>query len=95
MDDYNPMMKDIKTLKAENESLLAQIKEKDQHIEQEAVYKMEERKKNDVLQFEIDSLRKRVELSQNISHQLKAKLINIAKEIVEIYGKEIKDKTKH
>ena len=32
MDDYNPMMKDIKTLKAENESLLAQIKEKDQHI---------------------------------------------------------------
>ena len=50
---------------------------------------MQERKKNDVLQFEIDSLRKRVELSQNISHQLKAKLINIAKEIVEIYGKEI------
>ena len=60
-------VKDIKTLKAENESLLAQIKEKYQHIELEAVYKMEERKKNDVLQFEIDSLRKRVELSQNIS----------------------------
>ena len=95
MDDYNPMMKDIKNLKAENESLLAHIKEKDQHIEQEAVYKTEERKKNDVLQFEIDSLRKRVELSKNSSHQLKDKLIKIAKEIVEIYGKEIKDKTKH
>ena len=56
---------------------------------------MEERKKNDNLRFEIDTLKKRVDLSQNINHQLKAKLINIAKDIVEIYGKEIKDKTKH
>ena len=95
MDEYNPIIRDMQRLKVENERLEAQLKEKSLQVEQEVTYKMEERKKNDNLRFEIDTLKKRVDLSQNINHQLKAKLINIAKDIVEIYGKEIKDKTKH
>lgn len=95
MDEYNPLIRDMQRLKVENERLEAQLKEKSLQVEQEVTYKMEERKKNDNLRFEIDTLKKRVDLSQNINHQLKAKLINIAKDIVEIYGKEIKDKTKH
>ena len=95
MDEYNPLIRDMKKLKVENERLEAELKEKSLQVEQEVTYKMEERKKNDNLRFEIDTLKKRVDLSQNINHQLKAKLINIAKDIVEIYGKEIKDKTKH
>ena len=95
MDEYNPLIRDMQRLKVEDERLEAQLKEKSLQVEQEVTYKMEERKKNDNLRFEIDTLKKRVDLSQNINHQLKAKLINIAKDIVEIYGKEIKDKTKH
>ena len=95
MDEYNPLIRDMQRLKVENERLEAQLKEKSLQVEQEVTYKMEERKKNDNLRFEIDTLKKRVDLSQNINHQLKAKLINIAKDIVEIYGKEMKDKTKH
>ena len=95
MDEYNPLIRDMQRLKVENERLEAQLKEKSLQVEQEVTYKIEERKKNDNLRFEIDTLKKRVDLSQNINHQLKAKLINIAKDIVEIYGKEIKDKTKH
>ena len=95
MDEYNPLIRDMQRLKVENERLEAQLKEKSLQVEQEVTYKMEEGKKNDNLRFEIDTLKKRVDLSQNINHQLKAKLINIAKDIVEIYGKEIKDKTKH
>ena len=95
MDEYNPLIRDMQRLKVENERLEAQLKEKSLQVEQEVTYKMEERKKDDNLRFEIDTLKKRVDLSQNINHQLKAKLINIAKDIVEIYGKEIKDKTKH
>ena len=95
MDEYNPLIRDMQRLKVENERLEAQLKEKSLQVEQEVTYKMEERKKNDNLRFEIDTLKKRVDLSQNINHQLKAKLINIAKDIVEIYGKELKDKTKH
>ena len=95
MDEYNPLIRDMQRLKVENERLEAQLKEKSLQVKQEVTYKMEERKKNDNLRFEIDTLKKRVDLSQNINHQLKAKLINIAKDIVEIYGKEIKDKTKH
>ena len=95
MDEYNPLIRDMQKLKVENERLEAELKEKSLQVEQEVTYKMEERKKNDNLRFEIDTLKKRVDLSQNINHQLKAKLINIAKDIVEIYGKEIKDKTKH
>ena len=95
MDEYNPLIRDMQRLKVEIERLEAQLKEKSLQVEQEVTYKMEERKKNDNLRFEIDTLKKRVDLSQNINHQLKAKLINIAKDIVEIYGKEIKDKTKH
>jgi len=95
MDEYNPLIRDMQRLKVENERLEAELKEKSLQVEQEVTYKMEERKKNDNLRFEIDTLKKRVDLSQNINHQLKAKLINIAKDIVEIYGKEIKDKTKH
>ena len=95
MDEYNPLIRDMQRLKVQNERLEAQLKEKSLQVEQEVTYKMEETKKNDNLRFEIDTLKKRVDLSQNINHQLKAKLINIAKDIVEIYGKEIKDKTKH
>ena len=95
MDEYNPLIRDMQRLKVENERLEAELKEKSLQVKQEVTYKMEERKKNDNLRFEIDTLKKRVDLSQNINHQLKAKLINIAKDIVEIYGKEIKDKTKH
>lgn len=95
MDEYNPLIRDMQRLKVENERLEAELKEKSLQVKQEVAYKMEERKKNDNLRFEIDTLKKRVDLSQNINHQLKAKLINIAKDIVEIYGKEIKDKTKH
>lgn len=95
MDEYNPLIRDMQRLKVENERLEAELKEKSLQVEQEVTYKIEERKKNDNLRFEIDTLKKRVDLSQNINHQLKAKLIKIAKDIVEIYGKEIKDKTKH
>ncbi len=95
MDEYNPLIRDMQRIKVENERLEAELKEKSLQVKQEFTYKMEERKKNDNLRFEIDTLKKRVDLSQNINHQLKAKLINIAKDIVEIYGKEIKDKTKH
>ena len=95
MDEYNPLIRDMQRLKVENERLEAELNEKSLKVKQEVTYKMEERKKNDNLRFEIDTLKKRVDLSQNINHQLKAKLINIAKDIVEIYGKEIKDKTKH
>ena len=95
MDEYNPLIRDMQRLKVENERLEAELKEKSLQVEQEVTYKMEERKKNDNLKFEIATLKQRVDLSQNINHQLKAKLINIAKDIVEIYGKEIKDKTKH
>ena len=63
MDEYNPLIRDMQRLKVENERLEAQLKEKSLQVKQEVTYKMEERKKNDNLRFEIDTLKKRVDLS--------------------------------
>ena len=54
---YNPMKIEFEKLIEKNKSLEGQLKEKDLQIEQEVLYKMEERKKWEALSNEISQIK--------------------------------------
>ena len=95
MDDgYNP-------IKAEIESLKQQLKEKDSHIQEEVLYKKNERARVETLEQqlkerdkEIETINKQLKLSFNAFNQFEDKILNIAKEILAVYGKTITDQKK-
>ena len=93
MDDiYNPMKKDIQTLQNKVASLEAQLKEKDLQVDEEVRYKLEERKKAQDKDLEIMALKEKLSLSFGVIKDNDNKILEIAKEIVKVYGKEITDK---
>ena len=57
---YNPMKIELEKLIEKNKSLEGQLKEKDLQIEQEVLYKMEERKKWEALSNEISQIKKQL-----------------------------------
>ncbi len=93
MDDiYNPMKKDIQTLQDKVASLEAQLKEKDIQVDEEVRYKLEERKKAQDKDLEIMALKEKLALSFSVIKDSDNKILEIAKEIAKVYGKEITDK---
>lgn len=93
MDDiYNPMKKDIQTLQNKVASLEAQLKEKDLQVDEEVRYKLEERKKAQDKDLEIMALKEKLALSFSVIKDSDNKILEIAKEIAKVYGKEITDK---
>jgi hypothetical protein len=93
MDDiYNPMKKDIQTLQDKVASLEAQLKEKDLQVDEEVRYKLEERKKAQDKDLEIMALKEKLALSFSVIKDSDNKILEIAKEIAKVYGKEITDK---
>ena len=93
MDDiYNPMKKDIQTLQDKVASLEAQLKEKDLQVDEEVRYKLEERKKAQDKDLEIMALKEKLALSFSVIKDSDNKILEIAKEIAKVYGKEIADK---
>ena len=92
MDDiYNPMKKDIQTLQDKVASLEAQLKEKDIQVDEEVRYKLEERKKAQDKDLEIMALKEKLALSFSVIKDSDNKILEIAKEIAKVYGKEITD----
>ena len=93
MDDiYNPMKKDIQTLQDKVASLEAQLKEKDIQVDEEVRYKLEERKKAQDKDLEIMALKEKLAISFSVIKDSDNKILEIAKEIAKVYGKEITDK---
>ena len=93
MDDiYNPMKKDIQTLQDKVASLEAQLKEKDIQVDEAVRYKLEERKKAQDKDLEIMALKEKLALSFSVIKDSDNKILEIAKEIAKVYGKEITDK---
>ena len=102
MDDgYNPIKSEIESLKKKVETLEQQLKEKDLHIQDEVRYKQNERARVEMLEQqlkekdkEIEAINKQLKLSFNAFNQFEDKILNIAKEILAVYGKTITDQKK-
>ena len=92
MDNHNPMKKDIESLIEKNKSLEAQLKEKDLMIEQEVLYKMEERKKWEGLSNEIHKIKKQLGFYIAFNKNGKEKIFELIKEVIKFYGEKLEEK---
>ena len=86
---------EMKNLKEEVSSLNAQLKEKDLQIEQEAVYKMEERKKWETLSNDNHQLKKQLGFHLAFNKTGKDKVLDLIKVILEFYGEKLEQKKPH
>ena len=86
---------DMKNLKKEVISLNAQLKEKDLQIEQEVLYKMEERKKWEALSNEISQIKKQLGFYIAFNKTGKEKVLDLVKEILKFYGEKLEQKKPH
>ena len=86
---------EMKNLKKEVISLNAQLKEKDLQIEQEAVYKMEERKKWETLSNDNHQLKKQLGFHLAFNKTGKDKVLDLIKVILEYYGEKLEQKKPH
>ena len=86
---------EMKNLKKEVISLNAQLKEKDLMIEQEVVYKMEERKKWEGLSNEIHKIKKQLGFYIAFNKNGKEKVLALVKEILKFYGEKLEQKKPH
>jgi hypothetical protein len=95
MDNHNPMKKDIESLIEKNKSLEAQLKEKDMQIEQEVLYKMEERKKWETLSNDIHKIKKQLGFYVAFNKNGKEKIFDLIKEVIKFYGEKLEEKKHH
>ena len=86
---------EMKNLKEEVISLNAQLKEKDLQIEQEAVYKMEERKKWETLSNYNHQLKNQLGFHLAFNKTGKDKVLDLIKVILEFYGEKLEQKKPH
>ena len=86
---------EMKTLKDQVNSLTAQLKEKDLMIEQEVLYKMEERKKWEGLSNEIHQSKKQLCFYIDFNKTGKEKVLDLVKEILKFYGEKLEQKKPH
>ena len=86
---------EMKTLKDQVNSLTAQLKEKDLMIEQEVVYKMEERKKWEGLSNEIHKIKKQLGFYIAFNKNGKEKIFELIKEVIKFYGEKLEEKKPH
>jgi chromosome condensin MukBEF ATPase and DNA-binding subunit MukB len=86
---------EMKTLKDQVNSLTAQLKEKDLMIEQEVVYKMEERKKWEGLSNEIHKIKKQLGFYIAFNKNGKEKIFELIKEVIKFYGEKLEEKKHH
>ena len=75
---------ELEQLIEKNKSLEAQLKEKDLQIEQEVLYKMEERKKWEALSNEINQIKKQLGFYIAFNKTGKAKVLDLVKDILKI-----------
>jgi len=94
-DIYNPMKIELEKLIEKNKSLEAQLKEKDLQIEQEVLYKMEERKKWEALSNEINQIKKQLGFYIAFNKTGKEKVLDLVKEILKFYGEKLEQKKPH
>ena len=83
---------EMKTLKDQVNSLTAQLKEKDLMIEQEVLYKMEERKKWEALSNEIHQIKKQLGFYIAFNKNGKEKIFELIKEVIKFYGEKLEEK---
>jgi len=83
---------EMRTLKDQVNSLTAQLKEKDLMIEQEVVYKMEERKKWEGLSNEIHKIKKQLGFYIAFNKNGKEKIFELIKEVIKFYGEKLEEK---
>ena len=86
---------EMKNLKKEVISLNAQLKEKDLQIEQEVLYKMEERKKWETLSNDNHQLKKQLGFHLAFNKTGKDKVLDLIKVILEFYGEKLEQKKPH
>ena len=86
---------EMKNLKKEVISLNAQLKEKDLQIEQEVLYKMEERKKWETLSNDNHQLKKQLGFHLAFNKTGKDKVLDLIKVILEYYGEKLEQKKPH
>ena len=86
---------EMKNLKEEVISLNAQLKEKDLQIEQEVLYKMEERKKWETLSNDNHQLKKQLGFHLAFNKTGKDKVLDLIKVILEFYGEKLEQKKPH
>ena len=86
---------EMKSLQKEIMALTAQLKEKDLMIEQEVVYKMEERKKWEGLSNEIHKIKKQLGFYIAFNKNGKEKVLDLVKEILKFYGEKLEEKKPH
>ena len=86
---------EMKNLKKEVISLNAQLKEKDLQIEQEVLYKIEERKKWETLSNENHQLKKQLGFHLAFNKTGKDKVLDLIKVILEFYGEKLEQKKPH
>ena len=86
---------EMKNLKEEVSSLNAQLKEKDLQIEQEVLYKMEERKKWETLSNDNHQLKKQLGFHLAFNKTGKDKVLDLIKVILEFYGEKLEQKKPH
>jgi len=89
---YNPMKIELEKLIEKNKSLEGQLKEKDLQIEQEVLYKMEERKKWEALSNEISQIKKQLGFYIAFNKTGKEKVLDLVKEILKFYGEKLEQK---
>ena len=95
MDNHNPMKKEIESLIEKNKSLEAQLKEKDMQIDQEVVYKMEERRKWETLSNEIHKIKKQLGFYVAFNKNGKERIFELIKEVLKFYGEKLEEKKPH
>ena len=95
MDNHNPMKKELESLNEENKSLKAQLKERDMQIEQEVLYKMEERKKWETLSNDIHKIKKQLGFYVAFNKNGKEKIFELIKEVLKFYGEKLEEKKPH
>ena len=86
---------EMKSLQKEIMTLTAQLKEKDLTIEQEVLYKMEERKKWEALSNEIHQIKKQLGFYIAFNKTGKEKVLDLVKEILKFYGEKLEQKKPH
>ena len=86
---------EMRNFKKEVSSLNAQLKEKDLQIEQEVLYKMEERKKWEALSNEINQIKKQLGFYIAFNKTGKEKVLDLVKEILKFYGEKLEQKKPH
>ena len=92
---YSPMTNYLDSLKKKIAGLEAELKEKDFHIEQEIVYKLEERKKVEALSNEVNQLKKQLAFHLVFNKNGKEKIFELVDEVLKFYGKKIEQKKPH